>query len=74
MEIDFDKQLYHEEAVRQAIADYREIAHVIFQPTMTGFRCSFLESKYDLQLTRLEFCNYVLSLSVAMDGNSYDYS
>ena len=69
MTIEFDSQLYSGAAVRQAILDYGDIAQIICTPTDHGMQCTIVKSAYDMILTKLEFCNYVLSLSVSMDGS-----
>ena len=69
MTIEFDKQLYSDAAVKQAIRDYKDIAQIICSSTKQGVQCTIVKSAYDMLLTKLEFCNYVLSLSVTMDGN-----
>ncbi len=69
MTIEFDEQLYSVAAIKQAICDYREIAEIVCEPMVSSIKCIITKSSYDMELTKLEFCNYVLSLSVSMDGN-----
>lgn len=66
--IEFDSLLYSEEAIRQAILIFEEIATIRLTVQTDAFVCSITKSKYDLQLTCLEFANTVLELSITMDG------
>ena len=69
MTIEFDNQLYSGAAVKQAILDYGDIAQITCIPTDHSIQCTIVKSAYDMVLTKMEFCNYVLSLSVSMDGS-----
>ncbi len=64
MKIDFDKSIYSEKAVRQAINDYASIADIEMINTPERCVCSITRSDYPIEITRLEFSNYVLNLSV----------
>ena len=64
MIIKFDKSIYHEQAITQAICDYKSIA-TIESYDIPGFCvCIIKTSKYLMDKTALEFSNYVLNLSI----------
>lgn len=64
MKTEFDKAIYSEEAVRQAISDYASIADIEMINTPEKCVCSINRSDYPVETTILEFSNYVLNLSV----------
>ena len=64
----FDASIYPEAAVRQACADYREIADIRADKAPGGLRCEIRNPQGDPVLIADEFCNYVLNLAVAMGG------
>ena len=64
MIIQFDKSIYMEAAVRQAINDYASIAEIKMTSTSECCICSINRSDYPIELTALEFSNYVLNLTV----------
>ena len=76
--ITLDLSLYSNEAILRAIQDYVEIAHIEYQPkwekNQAGHSmpdhvsCIFHFTQYDLELTKSEFCNYVLELTVSSGG------
>ena len=65
----FDSFLYSKEAIWEAILAFKEIATINMEVQADTFVCSVVESKFDWQLTCMEFANAVLELSVTMDGN-----
>ena len=64
MTIRFDKTLYSEKAVKQAIADYASLAVIIMTNSPECCVCTIVRSEYPLETTALEFSNYVLNLTV----------
>ena len=64
MIIEFDKTIYSEKAVRQAINTYASIANIEMINTPERCVCSINQSIYPIETTLLEFSNYVLNLSV----------
>ena len=68
--IRFDLGIYQERAVLSAVQDYQSIAEIRCRKTGKEILCEIVHSEYDLALTENEFCNYVLSLSVSMEGAS----
>lgn len=64
MTIRFDKTLYSEKAVKQAIADYASLAVIIMSNSPECSICTIVRSEYPLETTALEFSNYVLNLTV----------
>lgn len=64
MRIEFDKTIYSEKAVRQAINNYATIANIEMINTPESYVCSINQSVYPIETTLLEFSNYVLNLSV----------
>ena len=59
--LEFDLALYSAEAVFQAAKVYAAIAQIEVEPGLC--RCSILRSTAPMELTALEFANYVLELS-----------
>lgn len=68
--IRFDLSIYRENAVLSAIQDYRSIADIRCQKTKKEMLCEIVHSEYDPALTEKEFCNYVIALTVSMEGAS----
>lgn len=64
MKTEFDKRIYSEKAVRQAIKDYASIADIEMINTPERCVCSINRSALPIETTLLEFSNYVLNLSV----------
>ena len=64
MIVEFDKTIYSEKAVRQAITDYAGFAEIELTITPAACVCSIVRSDYSMEETVLEFSNYVLNLSV----------
>ena len=64
MIVEFDKTIYSEKAVKQAIADYAGLAEIEMTSTPIACVCSVVRSDYPMEITVLEFSNYVLNLSV----------
>ena len=69
MTILFDKSIYTEKAVRQAIEDYKSIAKIELFCTSEHCDCSIISSEYPMKTTALEFSNYVLNLTVMSENN-----
>ena len=70
MTVVFDKDLYSESAVRQAISDYAEIAKIELTGNDDSLVSTIVRSEYPLETTALEFSNYVLNLSVMSEKNA----
>ena len=68
--IRFDASLYNRGAVMQAVEDYREIAEIAVRDRDGFCECELLRSQAEKELVELEFGNYVLNLSVMMEGNA----
>lgn len=64
MIVQYDKGLYSEMAIRQAIKDYSSFADIELTDSADSFVCVFNRSDYSMEKTILEFSNYVLTLSV----------
>lgn len=64
MKVEFDKAIYSEKAIKQAILDYESIADIEMNNTPERYVCSIKRSDYPMETTMLEFSNYVLNLSV----------
>lgn len=61
--LEFDLALYSAEAVFQAAKAYAAIAQIEVEREPGLCRCSILRSAAPMELTALEFANYVLELS-----------
>lgn len=61
--LEFDLELYSAEAVFQAVKAYAAIAQIEVERESGLCRCSILRSAAPMELTALEFANYVLELS-----------
>lgn len=66
--ISFDTSIYKAEAVKQACADYRELADIRYRQKGGKIFCELRHPKGNEELIADEFCNYVLNLSVLMGG------
>lgn len=64
MTIQFDKSIYSETAIRQGINDYAYLAEIELSSTSKHYICSIIRSDYPMEITALEFSNYVLNLTV----------
>ena len=58
----FSASIYPEEKVIQAISEYKGICHIKLVRKNGGFECAFFESVADLELTAMEFANYLIEL------------
>ena len=65
--LEFDGALYPVSAVRRAISDYASIARIAIEETEKGCICRIEASVAPMELTALEFANYVLELSCTED-------
>ncbi len=70
MTVVFDKDLYHESAIRRAIVDYASIAEIEMVSNDDSCACTIVRAEYPLETTALHFSNYVLNLSVMSEKNS----
>lgn len=70
--IAFDSLLYSKDALRQAIADYQDLAHIQMAEKVDKYVCTISSTKYDPEETCLEFENYVLELTVSMGEKHND--
>ena len=66
--IKFDTGIYQAKAIQQAIRDYRGIAEISMRMREKEIECLFETTQYDLDITIKEFYNYVLCLTVSMNG------
>ena len=67
--LEFDGALYPASTVRKAVSDYAPIARIVMEETEKGCICRIEASAAPIELTALEFANYVLELSCVEDGN-----
>lgn len=68
--MEFDLTLYSEEAIHRAIQAFAEIASIDGSRKGEKYLCRICSSKLDPELTGLEFANYVLDMTLMMEGNS----
>lgn len=61
--LEFDLALYSAEAVFLAVKAYTAIAQIEVEQEPGLFRCRILRSAAPMELTAMEFSNYVLELS-----------
>ncbi len=66
MIVTFDKMIYKEQAIRTAIHDYQQIAEILLSVGPFCFECRIVQSIYPIDITALEFSNYVLNQSVSI--------
>lgn len=66
--LEFDLALYSAEAVFLAVKAYAAIAQIEVEREPGLCRCRILRSSASLELTALEFANYVLELSCRKDA------
>lgn len=69
--LEFDSTLYPISAVRKAALDYAAIAKINVEKTAIGYRCRVETSQAPIEITMLEFVNYVLALSCIRES-AYD--
>ena len=69
--LEFDSTLYPISAVRKAALDYAAIAKINVEKTAIGCRCRVETSQAPIEITMLEFANYVLALSCIKES-AYD--
>ena len=69
--MEFDLDLYSEEAILRAINDYRGIAEIESRREKSSIFCRFVHTQHSLELTMNEFENYVLELTVGMEGEKH---
>ena len=62
----FDKEIYPQQAIRQAILDYQTIVSITCSDQKNKYICVFARSCYPMEQTMDEFSNYVLALSAQM--------
>ena len=67
--LEFDGALYPASVMRRAVSEYASIARIAIEETEKGCICRIKASAAPLELTALEFANYVLELSCMEDGN-----
>ena len=62
----FDLDIYPEHCIRQAIADYNDLAEIklIIEGKDNLVKCQVISSVYSLEKTIKDFTNYVLSLAI----------
>ena len=64
MRVQYDKSIYSETAIKKAIVDYSNLAEIELYNTPECFICSINHSDYPMEITAMEFSNYVLNLTV----------
>ena len=60
--ISFNKKVYRKDCVLRAIDDYAYIANISFSEHDGYYICNFSNTKYDLEVTKKEFTNYLIEL------------
>lgn len=58
----FPAAIYPQDVIQQAVKDYAEICRIELRGTEGGVECVFLKSITDLELTAMEFSNYLAEL------------
>ncbi len=66
--ISFDAALYNLKALEQAVRDYTKIAKIRIHDRGDKYECEILQTQVEPELLIHEFSNYVLDLSVMMEG------
>lgn len=61
--LQFPKSVYSEEAVIAAIDAYHNICRIEFSEAKNNLLCVLSDSVTDLEITALEFCNYLIEVS-----------
>lgn len=71
--LNFDKEIYPRQAIRQAILDYQPIANINYSERNNKYICTFARSCYSMEQTMDEFSNYVLALTAKIErGRNVD--
>lgn len=68
--IAFDKEIYKKKAIEKAIVDYSHITQIHCIETEKNYECQVTSPRTDIQIIQHEFSNYVLNLTVAMNGDA----
>ena len=59
-ELRLNREFYHRNAIEQAIQDYGSLCSVTLSETENYYICSFLKTRYDMDLTKKEFEDYLI--------------
>ena len=62
--VKFDKSIYSKRAVQESIKEYADIAKFNFAESESDYICRIIHSIYPVNITILEFSNYVLGITV----------
>lgn len=68
MIVHFDQTIYKEQAVAMAIRDYQQVAEILLKVKPFCFECNIVHSIYPIDITALEFSNYVLNQTVSISS------
>ncbi len=68
----FDKEIYRQEAIIKAIADFKEVTDLSYADEERLCICTFRNSQVPIDTLMNEFSNYVLDITVKMGNNNVD--
>ena len=68
MKIRFDTSIYSPAAIEKAIRDYQHIVSIKAKRSGKHIVCELSNCVYSEDVTQMEFSNYVLNLTVSMNG------
>ena len=68
MKLRFDTSIYLPTAIDKAILDYQQIASIKAIRSGNHIVCELSGCVYPEDITQMEFSNYVLNLTVSMNG------
>ena len=57
-----NKEIYNEEYIKIAVQAYRNLAKISYEAEADGWVCFFSAIRYDMELTKMEFENYLIAL------------
>lgn len=59
-ELRLNKEFYHRKVIGQAIQEYGRLCRVALSETENYYVCNFSETRYDMDLTKKEFEDYLI--------------
>lgn len=57
----YDKEIYNVNVIHKAMAAYIDYADISIEETKSDYVCSFMDCKYEDNLTVNEFSNYIIA-------------
>ena len=65
-ELYLNKEIYDEKYIQIAIQAYQGLAEISYKLNACWWMCSFTATRYDIDLTKKEFENYLIALMLSL--------